>query len=322
MSDNKTVYKDYSNGLDILASEVGPKFIEYRRHWDNAKNIESSGPLQIDFELLDNCNQRCIMCPRAYLSESKEYSLNTNVRLPMDKMKAAIDQAAEGNLYCVGFSIGEPLLTKKELYAGISHAAKAGVVDIILTTNGLLLDKECTERLLASELTRLHVSIDATTADTYSQIRGKGFDRVVSNLEYFLKRREEEKKKLPIVRVSFVEQEQNRHEKDDFVNHWMNKVESVSVQTMLLSPENKDIKSFDVASHEKKFDCDYPWKMVEIVANGDLYPCCTFCGLNHLKLGNIADTDIISAWKGKKMQAVKEGLADDSLRVCSVCQRF
>ncbi|HAS89070.1 MAG TPA: hypothetical protein DCS48_07165 [Desulfovibrio sp.] len=322
MSESKTVFKDYSNGLDILASEIGPKFVEYRKHWDNAKNIESSGPLQIDFELLDNCNQRCIMCPRGYLSDSDEYSLNTNARLSVDDMKSAIDQAAEGNLYCVGFSIGEPLLTKKELYAGISHAAQKGVVDIILTTNALLLDEECSNRLLESELTRLHVSIDATTPQTYSQIRGKGFERVIKNLNYFLKRREELNKRLPIVRVSFVEQEQNRHEKADFINQWVNKVESVSVQTMLLSPENKDIAAYDIEAHEKKFDCDYPWKMVEIVANGDLYPCCTFCGLNHLKLGNIKDTTILEAWEGKKMQAVKDGLADESLRVCSVCQRF
>ena len=86
--------------------------------------------LQLDLELADNCNYRCIECP---ISDDIEGRL-VNV-LPLEK--AAPDSAARLGVKALKLNyINEPLLDPDKLLEVAAYAQKLGIFDIYMTTNG------------------------------------------------------------------------------------------------------------------------------------------------------------------------------------------
>ena len=77
------------------------------------------------------------------------------------------------------------MLLDKRIPDFIRYGKEKGVGYISMTTNGLLLDKEMTQRILQSRLDSLSISIDAGTKETYKEVRGGDFDKLVKNVEYF-----------------------------------------------------------------------------------------------------------------------------------------
>jgi MoaA/NifB/PqqE/SkfB family radical SAM enzyme len=82
--------------------------------------------------------------------------------------------------------VNEPLI-RKDLIKFIEYAKDAGIVDIYLSTNGVLLTEQFSINLINSGLTRIQISIDATSADIYDQMRpGGDFKKVVDNISTLL----------------------------------------------------------------------------------------------------------------------------------------
>ena len=107
--------------------------------------------------------------------------------------------------------LGEPLLAP-DLLRMVEYAAARGI-RIGFNTNGTLLTRERSERLVAGGLDWLHVSLDGATAATYEGVRdGSDFERVrrnVLDLVGVMRRRDAEKPRLSLV---FVAMRRNVHE--------------------------------------------------------------------------------------------------------------
>lgn len=87
---------------------------------------------------------------------------------------------------------GEPLLHEKAVDY-ICKAAEAGI-RCDLYTNGLLLDEKSSRRLIESGLDALFIRLDALDAETYAKINNtdpKNYEKVISNLDTFLKLKRE-----------------------------------------------------------------------------------------------------------------------------------
>ena len=80
-------------------------------------------------------------------------------------------------------------------------------------------------------MTRIQISIDATTQETYDKVRpGGNYDKIIKNVHNFIKLREKLKNNLPLVRVNFVKTELNHRELNDFINLWKDKVDMIGIQ--------------------------------------------------------------------------------------------
>jgi len=80
---------------------------------------------------------------------------------------------------------GEPLLNP-ELFAIIDLVRRTFHGRMTMTTNGLLLDRERMERLIAADLDTVCVSMDAADAETYCRARPAGdFDQLTRTLAEF-----------------------------------------------------------------------------------------------------------------------------------------
>ena len=304
----------------ILSNKLGEKYSRYRERWNNADydNIPSF-PVHIDFELIDQCNQRCVMCPRNSKSHPDiNYSLNRGTVFDFEKYKKIIDEGIDKGLMSINLgAFSEPLMNKK-VFEMIKYAQEKGILDSRLITNGLLLDKY-KDDIFSSGLVNLFFSIDAFSEEKYRAIRGKGFEKVKKNLLSIIERKKKRSSLLPIIRVSFLDMKNNREEKKHFIEFWKDKVDLIDIQVF----DNFNVNilnSFD-KTKEKKWSCKSPVARVAILANGDILPCCNFFGIN-VPVGNIYSQSLEEAWKSDEMKKIREGILKDNLDNCSICQRI
>ena len=157
----------------ILHEELFPKFgeryNEYRAKYENYLNDKShkflpNYPISVILELVNRCNLECTMCFQGFRNDTKKYTLE------IEQLKKLFNEFKENKLDAILFSNSEPLLYKK-FPEVLELAAKAGIMDQFLFTNGTLLNRKNSEIILNSSLTRLFVSLDAATESTYDKVR-------------------------------------------------------------------------------------------------------------------------------------------------------
>lgn len=298
---------------------LGEKYRAYRDKWGSV-NMDSllSCPLHIDFELVDRCNQSCVMCPRNQEAHPLiEYSINTGVYQDFDAYKRVIDDCVMHGLVSINLgAFAEPLIHPR-FVDFILYAKQRGIIDIRVITNGLLLSR-FSKDIIECGVTNLYVSIDAFSDDVYKKVRGHGYSKVIQSVLEFMSLRDGiGNDGLPVVRVSFVDMPVNRFQKDDFVSYWRDRVDFVDVQLY----DNYNIIHESVSREiKKKWDCLAPWARLSVLANGDVIPCCNFNGRN-IVLGNVMSSSIIDLWLGEMIGDVRNGIKTDSSIICNACQR-
>lgn len=301
----------------------GEAWRAYRDTYDKASRLEvlTERPLQLDFELNATCNLKCPMCPISVESNKDKPRKDW---FKFETFCALIDEGVANGLKAIKLNyINEPLM-RKDLPDFISYAVKAGILDVYLSTNAILLTEKYCRELVASGLHRIQISIDAFTEDTYQQVRpGGDLQTVIDNVQLLKRVRDEMGSEFPLMRVNFVRTELNEHELDDFVAFWQGQIDMIGVQEMIKPPKSsREIKS--ATSRDKKkegFRCSFPFKQLVVNNEGWILPCCTFYG-EELKLGNIKDMTIEEAWNCDQINELRrihsEGRYEEN-PACKAC---
>ena len=230
------------------------------------------------------------------------------------------------------------MLTASEplLYKNIGHVLKraeeAKIMDTFIFTNGSLLDRKKSEMIINSCVTRLFVSIDAATEETYDKVRiPVGKNRLQSNrlellekkIKDFIKLRNELGKKLPLTRVSFVALKENQHEIEKFKEKWEGIVDSVEIQRETSINLYKDIETLekDKSYIPKNIDynCNKPWGDMAIYSDERVGPCCNLVG-RMSPIGNVNEKTVFEIWNGETMSKLREGFKNNSPNdICKIC---
>lgn len=294
---------------------VGERYRVYRDAWRAAGpgSIPYS-PLHVDLELVDDCNSACTFCPRNKKTHPHlPYAINTKRALPDALVEKFLREAKESALYSINIAIGEPLLDSRCLGIVKEFHANGGV-DSRVNTNGVLLDTVI-DQIFDSGLVNLFVSLDAFSEETYLPLRGGigRYQKVVDNILLMLAEKKRRKSLLPIMRVSFIETDINRHEVDGFLDYWREKVEIVDIHRFLR------FDNLAGGKKEKQWHCIDPFRRLCIMANGEILPCCTFYG-KMMSLGNFETISLADAWNGQKLVTVREELLLDNNKICLACQ--
>ena len=158
--------------------------------------------------------------------------------------------------------------------------------------------------MLSSGITKIFISIDATTEETYNAQRLSGqFDKVVKNVEALVTERNEMGKQFPLVRVSFLKNKLNIHEADDFDNYWKSRVDIVAFQQMSEVP---DVESGLTLLDTKEITegCTFPFKQLVVDCDGNILPCCKMTG-EKLTVGNVNNMTLQEAWNSDDMKHLR-----------------
>jgi radical SAM protein with 4Fe4S-binding SPASM domain len=294
-----------------LTGILGPKFAEYRRRWDaaNAFELETDFPLFLHVELSQICNLRCPMCLQGTPETRKKHF--TRDQLGWDLYRKIV---LEGQTYgCPSISpqgFNEPLLTP-DLERYIRFAAEHGFIDIMMNTNGTLLNESRARKLLDAGLTRLRFSLDAATKETYEKIRrGAHYEVTHRNIERFLELKRQGGYALPLVGVNFCKTRLNEHEEALFIHKWEKVVDMVAVQEFIPPDAEMDYSAFYPTQSKLReeicsgFQCVQPWQRVMVRNTGDVCPCYAMCSEDFV-LGNIRTETISKLWAGPKMRRLR-----------------
>jgi len=132
----------------------------------------------------DRCNLRCTYCMPSEVFGPDYAFLQRDELLTYEEITRLARLFVERGVEKIRITGGEPLLRKElpQLIQGLAQLA--GLRDLTLTTNGLLLASQA-EALRAAGLNRVTVSLDSLDPRVFAQMNGRGVDlnRVLAGIE-------------------------------------------------------------------------------------------------------------------------------------------
>lgn len=169
----------------------------------------TSTPAMITLETTSLCNLRCVMCPHAIDSVQRPKHLEEDLVKKLDRF---IHQSSSIQLH----GIGEPLISPA-FWEILKMLPDATACESSINTNLTVLPGDKLERMLASELKIVNVSLDAARPETYSKIRGFTLETVLENIRKLVATRELKGSRYPLVYLNMTLMRSNIEELSEFV---------------------------------------------------------------------------------------------------------
>lgn len=277
-------------------------------------------PIHAIFEMTNACNLRCPLCNTGGLQQHFRHIDKGLMRFAV--FKAGIDKLSPQIQTVLLYTWGEPLLNK-ELYRCIEYAYHQGV-DTVISSNMMLYDEKLGEKLIHSGLTKMIVSCDGLTQESYERYRrGGDLNTVTENVENLLALRRRHSSVYPKVEMQFIVFQHNEHEMADYRRFWemkgvdavnfirmsyMSQIGKAIAETEGYIPLNPDFQPYHPYGSMKQ--CSDLYFHVTIDWNGDWYTCCFPPGEDAFRLGNIATDDFWRIWNGERYRYFRRLLRD------------
>jgi radical SAM protein with 4Fe4S-binding SPASM domain len=282
---------------------------------------EHAYPPQLVIENTSICNLTCIHCSHRELVRTKRHMK----RDLWDKIVEEIGaNSPETEIWPTFY--GEALIMgyKSELWDRIDYAAKAGCRNLVLNSNGTLLNRwDNIDRILASPLRRFILSLDGLSKETFELIREKAkWEEVYPAVEELCRRRLANGQIYPTITAQFSVMKQNAHEVEAYRQFWEARGAEVKVRPMLEWTTTGTVRT-DTIVHDTEFRIACPWgnNTMAIHQDGSVVACAVDYE-GRLKVGNVRDITVKEAWLrlGEQLRKVhREHRWSDLPDVCKGC---
>jgi len=164
-----------------------------RRNLDvMAKLPDTPEPTEVEIEVTNYCNARCIACPREMITSPQGFMKQEVFRDILDKYQGCRERYAINKIIgrvrypLLTFAgLGEPLLHPR-IHDFISEAKKRGF-ETALFTNASLLNWTNSSKLVKTGLDYLYVSFWGITKNEYEESMGLDYDIVLKNIMHIAK---------------------------------------------------------------------------------------------------------------------------------------
>ena len=312
--------------IEVISEKKGIEFAKYREKYNDSLNYYQKNykildfPITVTLEMINKCNLKCIMC---YTDHHKK----TKATLSLEDLDKFLNECKNFKTPAIIIGLASEILMYKGIKEVVTKITKANFLDVMFSTNATLLNEEMSKFLIESEITRVLISLDAATKETYKKIRSKDeLEKVEYNIMKLVELKKKYNTNLPIIRLSYAVQKENINEIKIFKNKWENIVDYIDIQELINFDPVKDIENWDTEKNfevgnevVEKTECSYPFNSLHLYADGEIRPCCNFYGLG-LPLGNIKDITLKDAWHGERINKIREGLLTKKPnRVCKEC---
>jgi radical SAM protein with 4Fe4S-binding SPASM domain len=294
--------------------------------WRNVYDLKSSKDpwkngipkfaLYLDIEPTNHCNFNCAFCVSKQSKRKRGY-------MSEEIFNKICEQGKKYGTTGIRFlRWGEPLL-HPSIADMIKTTSSNGLLSHI-TTNGSLLTKELSKKLVENGLDSIIISMQGLEKYEYTKLRGNNYDKMIDGLNNLLEARGN--KKLPYITISTTITNESKNEVDDFKKKWLEKVDNVSVgYTWFKRLENKKpvINFIDRAKKlPHLFKCQEVMVKLSIDWDGTISPCCLDYD-QQLSIGNIHKDDLMTIWNSDDVNAIRTLLSNkrqDMFTLCRTCE--
>lgn len=264
--------------------------------------VEHPFPPQLVIETTSYCNLRCAHCSHAEMTRPQRHM----ERQLWDKI---VEEVGLKSPTCEVWPTfyGEALILRDELWDRLDHAARMGCQNLVLNSNGTLLDRfDSIDRVLDSPLRRFILSLDGLTKETFEAIRVKAkWDKVYPAVEELLRRRAARGQTYPVIVAQFSVMERNAAEADGFRSYWKERGAEVKVRPMLEWGAAGSIRARTIL-HDRELRIACPWgnNTMAIHQDGAVVACAVDYDA-HFSVGNVRDITVEEAWRrlGDRLRA-------------------
>lgn len=307
-------------------------------------------PLELQVEPSLRCNLKCRMCNinKDIKADSLMTTNNFNSLLKKILPMKAI------NFTGMGEALLNTDLETLILEANIKN------IDTLFITNAQLLTPSRIDRIIASKLNKLCISMESGDPKTYESIRyGASFNKLDENVKMLTKKIKEANSDLKVsINVVLLKQNleditniykiidfarqagvtditmQNPHDVFSYetIIYFTKKKNSLKKKFKLIGlyGVNRNIKLLFPPVDIKEGSCYYPWVYPQITASGELLPCCIMPQfadyseiINNYSFGNVFAGDFSKAWNSPKAYLFRKSLADKKPnKYCQRCSKY
>ena len=296
-------------------------------------------PTFVSVEPANWCQLRCPECPVGQRASGKAREENAKSRprqLLSTEMFRTILGQIERTAHTIQFYFqGEPLLNAA-LPEMIAMAHQAGLYTIV-STNGQALNQATAERLVASGLRRVIVSIDGFSQESYSAYRiGGRLELAMAGLHYLQEAKQKYRSpiriELQVLRLSSNE-EQWEHIRQHYREWGATHLTFKTAQFYDYKEGNPLMPSEERYSRYRKEkdglyhlhrrehrSCYRLWSGCVITAGGTVLPCCYDKGAEYA-FGHIEEQSLESIWHGITAEAFRRRILHkaDRPKMCGEC---
>tara|TARA_B110000971_G_scaffold215715_1_gene249633 strand:- start:1176 stop:2105 length:930 start_codon:yes stop_codon:yes gene_type:complete len=220
---------------------------------------------EVVFELTNKCAYHCTICPREKMSRDKGV-------MSMELYKKIIDEAIPKGLEFVTLlGFGEPMLDKH--FVDRVKYAKEKKLSVSTDTTGYLLKEQISEELINLKMDNMRFSFFSTTREIYHKLHNLDtFDLALGRINKLLELKKKLNSNYPKTGVYFVRQELNKHQTQDFIDYWENRVDEVNVWEAHNWTDVLDLRS---KNYKRKKTCGRPQSgPLQIRYDGKISACC------------------------------------------------
>lgn len=302
----------------------------YISKWAN-KPIQWGVPISVTFEPTTSCNLRCPECP----SGKREFTRPTGM-LQNDFFRSTVDELYKDISYLIFYFQGEPFLNPK--FLEMVNYASTKKIYTATSTNAHYLNDEVAKKTVESGLSRLIISIDGTTQETYEQYRiGGDINKVIEGAENVVKWKKQLGSKTPHIIFQFLVVKPNEHQINDVEvlakKVGVDEVRFKTAQMYDYVNGNKLIPTIEKYSRYKQQDdgtysiknemlnhCWRLWHSTVITWDGLVVPCCFDKDAQH-QLGDLKTESFKEMWQGEKYKNFRSAVlrSRSEIDICKNC---
>lgn len=300
-----------------------------------AKVLPLAMPYLIQIFPVYACNFRCEYCIHSLKREQHGY-ISHETMMPWEMYQKVIDDVKEAgeHIKMLRFAaIGEPLL-HPQIAEMVAYARQSGIADSVdIVTNGSLLTKDLSDRLIEAGLSKLRISLEGLSSEEYREHTSAemDFEKLVENIRYFYERCSGTDTTMYIKIIDYMVQSEEQQEK--FRELFSPITHSIAIEHLTPTIEEID---YDKVSRGMKTDkpqngtvlldsriCAQPFYMMQVNPDGNVVPCCSM--KYPCVLGNVKEESMQEIWLGEKYRCFQRGMLDGvgtAAEVCGKCTLY
>jgi radical SAM protein with 4Fe4S-binding SPASM domain len=229
---------------------------------------------------------------------------------------------------------GEPLLNK-DLPQMVSEAHEAGLYTIV-STNAQAMTPEMAESLVKAGLSRIIVSMDGLTDESYGAYRIGGILAQCKAALGYLRDAKQRLHGRTLIELQVLRLRTNEHEWEEFKRQYrLFGADRLVFKTAQLydyadghplmpsDPRySRYVQGTDGKYHRRKLrkGCFRVWSGVVVTTKGDVLPCC-YDKSHAYPYGNIMDTPLADLFTNDKAMAFRKAAMNEQPSICKECWR-